>query len=132
MAEYLFTYVWRHECYSQSPLRVAERPTLKELQCLVNERNGKNIRFIKAVEGDWKKLADLLALEDRVAAINQSASGETGEACRQVMGTWLKGAHRIPVTWGVLLDVLDEMECPEISKDLELALVENHDIVGLT
>ena len=100
--------------------RVDETPTMRQLQCL--EGNGKTVRFMKAVEGNWKKLADLLELEDRVEAIDRTASGQTEEACRLVMKTWLEGAYRTPVTWATLLKVLHEMERPDIEKDLETAL----------
>ena len=86
------------------------------------ERNGKTVRFIGEVEGDWRTLADLLGLGKRVGAINDSAFGQSDKACRIVMTTWLKGAHRTPVTWRTLLDVLGEMELPDLKSDLETAL----------
>ena len=104
--------------------RVDETPTTKQLQYL--KGNGKTVRFIKAVEGEWRRLADLLELEDTVDAIIETALGKSDKACRQVMVTWLKGAHRTPVTWATLLKVLDEMERPDMKKDLETALSETH------
>ena len=104
--------------------RVDKTPTMEQLWYL--EGNGKTVRFIKAVEGDWRKLADLLGLGKSVDAINDTAFGKSDKACREVMETWLKGAHRAPVTWATLLKVLHEMERPDIEKDLETALSETH------
>ena len=77
---------------------------------------------MEAVEGDWRKLADLLGLGESVDAINDTAFGKSDKACREVMVTWLKGAHRAPVTWATLLKVLGEMRRPDIKKNLQAAL----------
>ena len=111
-----------------SVARVDETPTTKQLQYL--KGNGKTVRFMKAVEGEWRRLADLLGLGESVDAINETAFGKSDKACRQVMVTWLKGAHRAPVTWATLLKVLGEMERPDIKKDLETALSGHTGIVS--
>ena len=99
---------------------VDESPALRQLQYL--KGNSKAVMFMKAVEGDWIRLAHLLGLGESVDAINNYTSFRKSVACRQVMLIWLKGAHRTPVTWATLLKALDEMERPDIKKDLETAL----------
>ena len=101
-------------------VNVDASPTMQQLQYL--DGNGKTVRFIKAVEGEWTRLADLLGLGNAVESINQSAFGQNAMACRKVLSTWLQGAHRSPVTWKTLVDVVGEMELINLKKDLEIAL----------
>ena len=94
---------------------VDKTPAMTQLQYL--EGNGMTVRFMEEVEGDWRKLADLLGLGARVDTFR-----ETSSPCRKVMVTWLQGAHRTPVKWATLLKVLDEMQRPDIKTNLETAL----------
>ena len=103
-----------------SPAHVGERPTLQLLTYL--EANGKTVMFMKAVEGEWRRLANLLGLGESVDAINESEFGKSDKACHQVMVMWLRGAYRAPVTWTTLLKVLGEMERPVLKSDLQAAL----------
>ena len=98
-----------------------KKPALHELERL--EGQGKVVKVIKGVADKWKQFAMRLHFEfNDIRRIEKDNHHQQVDACLNVVGEWLSGEGRQPVTWRTLITVLNEIELSELAKDLEAAL----------
>ena len=100
----------------------ADKPRLHELQRLKG-RGGSEIRVIKSVAHQWDELAIALHFDhEEKSAIQRNTHFQVEAACEEVLGEWLNGGHRTPVTWETLLEALRDCEFIVLATNLEEAL----------
>ena len=63
--------------------------------------------LVKEVSTDWEKLA--LALHLRGEIIREQSQFQVEAACHNILQRWLNGEGRQPVTWGTLVDGLEDI-----------------------
>ena len=98
-------------------------PRMYELQRL-KLGGGKAIRVIKSIAYKWEQLAYGLHFgPEEVETIRRDTFHQTEPACEEVLGHWLRGEHRTPVTWGTLIQSLKDADFTVLAGDLEAALV---------
>ena len=94
------------------------KPELHELDLLGGKV--KTVHVIDSAAHKWDKLATRLYFKfDDIKRIEKDYSSQAVNACRQVMGEWLGGKGREPVTWATLIKVLNEAGLSQLSADLE-------------
>ena len=69
--------------------------------------SGMVFELVKEVSTDWEKLA--LALHLRGEIIRKQSHFQAETACRNILQRWLNGEGRQPVTWGTLVDGLEDI-----------------------
>ena len=106
-----------------------EPPTMDMIQLVkYPDSNGqlKEFHLLEKVQGKWKDIGTLMRIEN--ATLNKFAhrhQSDLKEQCRDVFQMWLEGgsrSERYPVTWSGLLEVLEDVQLKEISRELEKAL----------
>jgi len=81
--------------------------------------SGRQVRVIEEVCADWEKLS--LALRFHVGIIRaaqQNHHFQVEQACRTILQRWLGGEGRHPVTWGTLIECLDDIGHCTLASDL--------------
>lgn len=69
--------------------------------------SGMALEVVKEVSTDWEKLA--LALHLRGEIIREQSQFQAETACHNILQRWLNGEGRQPVTWGTLVDGLEDI-----------------------
>ena len=97
---------------TSSSSKISEPPNLILLErCEIFER----------IVGSTLQRFGTLLLEDKtgnkVAAIELDQQMQF-RICREIVKRWLEGKGKQPVTWGTLIDVLDQIELTELSSDI--------------
>ena len=86
---------------------------------------GEKIKIIESVAPQWKELGDLLDFdpEGRTLELIEANNQLKGHVacCREMFITWLKGKGR-EATWGVLIELLDDIDQSELARKVETAL----------
>ena len=106
------------------PFLTAMKPTLAQLNIL-KTTTGEKIKIIESVAPQWKELGDLLDFDhegrtlELIEANNQQKSRV--ESCREMFVYWLRGKGR-EATWGVLIELLDDIDQSELAKKVKTAL----------
>ena len=106
------------------PFLTAMKPTLAQLNIL-KTTTGEKIKIIESVAPQWKELGDLLDFDhegrilELIEANNQQKSRV--ESCREMFVYWLRGKGR-EATWGVLIELLDDIHQSELAKKVKTAL----------
>ena len=96
----------------------SRKPALHKLD-LLKDRD-KTVKVIDSAAHKWETLAIRLHFKFAdIKRIEKDCHFQTVDACRTVMGEWLEGKGRVPVTWETLIKVLNESGLSELSKDLE-------------
>ena len=77
------------------------------------------MKVIIGVADKWKQFAMRLHFEyNDIRRIEKDNHFQQVDACLSVVGEWLSGEGRRPVTWRTLISVLNEIECSELAKDV--------------
>ena len=69
--------------------------------------SGMVFELVKEVSTDWEKLA--LAFHLRGEIIREQSQFQVEAACHNILQRWLNGEGRQPVTWGTLVDGLEDI-----------------------
>ena len=81
------------------------------------------MKVIEGVAHKWKQFAIRLHFEyNDITRIEKNNHYQQEDACLSIVGEWLSGERRQPVTWRTLITVLNEVELSELSEHLEAAL----------
>ena len=97
-------------------------PILSELQCLKSSAG--TVRIIDSIAYKWESVAIQLTIPtSKVKTIKRDTDGAE-DACRIMLGIWLKGGHKTPVNWRTFIDCLrdSDSEFKVLAHDLEQAL----------
>ena len=87
-----------------------DRPELWQLQKFVGVR-GRVVRVMEEISADWEKLA--LALHFRggvIRTVRKSEQFQVEKACCTILHRWLDGEGLQPVTWGTLVECLEDID----------------------
>ena len=100
------------------------KPTLAQLK-IMKTATGEKIKIIESVAPKWKELGDLLDFnhEGTILEVIEANNQQKGQVacCREMFATWLKGKGR-EATWEVLVELLDDIDQPELAKKVKTAL----------
>ena len=102
----------------------AVKPKLAQLK-VMKTATGEKIKIIESLATQWKELGDLLDFdpEGRTLELIEANIQQKGqvERCREMFVCWLKGKGR-EATWGVLIELLDDIDQSELAKKVKTAL----------
>ena len=87
--------------------------------------DGGMIKIVTEVAGNcsWEQMARRLHFkEPEVNIIRKNHPNDVKSACIDMLGQWLKGEHRQPVTWQTVIDCLRELDLKVVANDLESIL----------
>ena len=85
---------------------------------------GEKIKIIESVAPQWKELGDLLDFDPEgrtVQLIEVNLQKDHFACCREMLVYWLKGKGR-EATWGVLIELLDDIDQSELARKVKNAL----------
>ena len=108
-------------CFPVS-LLVGGQPEMWQLRSFVG-RTGRLVRVVEEVSPDWEKLA--LALQFRggvIRAVERNQHFQVEAACRTILQRWLDGESRQPVTWGTLMECLEDIGHGSLASELRREL----------
>ena len=105
------------------------KPIMRYLH-VIRGTNKKPYKIIQECAGDWKTLTDLLFGDSspsltRAIEVNHQLPNPS-DKCREVFQKWISSHPsddpdiRGPVTWNVLLAVLEELELDVLAKDIRM------------
>jgi hypothetical protein len=80
------------------------------------------VNVIKKTAHVWQNVAAMLHFEGHDISRIKQNERQAEDACRTVFIEWLEGKHRTPVTWGTIVQALNEAEQGELAKELKEAL----------
>ena len=99
------------------------KPTLAQLTTM-KMKKGEKIKIIESVAPKWKNLGDLLDFDPEgrtLELIEAKQQKDPVACCREMFVYWLKGKGR-EATWGVLIELLDDIDQSELAKKVKTAL----------
>ena len=103
---------------------IAVKPTLAQLK-IMKTATGEKIKIIESVAPQWKQLGDLLDFdpEGQILELIEANNQQKGPVacCREMFVYWLKGKGR-EATWGVLIELLDDIDQSELARKVKTAL----------
>ena len=118
------TYSVKHiiQSYPILGLRRNTKPEFHELDLLKSK--GKTVRVMERTAAKWERVATRLYFGGHdISSIKKDPTCLSPEdACRKVFTEWLDGKGRKPVSWGTLIEVLEEAQIGELAKDIETIL----------
>ena len=101
-----------------------KKPKLAQLK-IMKTTTGEKIKIIESVAPQWKELGDLLDFdsEGRTLELIEANNQQKGPVacCREMFVYWLKGKGR-EATWGVLIELLDDIDQSELARKVKTAL----------
>ena len=106
-----------------TPPLIAMKPTLAQLTTL-KMKKGEKIKIIESVAPRWKNLGDLLDLDAEgrtLELIEANQQKDHVACCREMFVYWLKGKGK-EATWGVLFELLDDIDQSELARKVKTAL----------
>ncbi len=109
-----------------SIIHVGDRPKMTQLRSF-KLRTGKTIDFASNIVLDYRKVGQLL-LEgsNDVDILETSHHHETKDIADRILKDWLSGKGKLPVTWGTLIDVIEESGLSSLVYDIEGQLSDLH------
>ena len=105
------------------PTLTGKKPTLAQLK-IMKTATGEKIKIIESVAPQWKELGDLLDFDPEgrtVQLIEVNLQKDHLACCREMLVYWLKGKGR-EATWGVLIELLDDIDQSELARKVKNAL----------
>ena len=105
------------------PTLTGKKPTLAQLK-IMKTATGEKIKIIESVAPQWKELGDLLDFDSEGRTLELiEANQQKGPVacCREMFVYWLKGKGR-EATWGVLIELLDDVDQSELARKVKTAL----------
>ena len=100
-----------------------KKPTLAQLK-IMKTATGEKIKIIESVAPQWKELGDLLDFDPEGQTLELIEANQQKDhlaCCREIFVYWLKGKGR-DATWGVLFELLDDIEQSELVGKVKTAL----------
>ena len=79
---------------------------------------------IQEVAAHWIILGIHLGLSSSTLKAIQLSNSCVEDCCDVVIDQWLRGYHRLPITWATLIKVLKETDFNVLAYDLEVLLEE--------
>ena len=84
------------------------------------EQRGKKLKLIKRVAANWEDVATRLHFPGyTIKAISRDCQHQSDQACRSMFTRWLDGEGRKPITWGTLIDALNETDLSSVAQELD-------------
>ena len=84
------------------------------------EQHGKKLKLIKRVTANWEDVATRLHFPGyTIKAISRDGQHQSDQACRSMFTRWLDGEGRKPITWGTLIDALNEADLSSVAQELD-------------
>ena len=87
--------------------------TMKEMNTLKTQE-GERISIIHRIAPKWQRFGNLLQFDSDGHTLDIIAKDHTTDGCvaccQEMVGLWLQGKGRQPVTWALLLELLEDME----------------------
>ena len=99
-------------------LSLGDKPKLKQLQKL-DCPSGSKLRVINTIAAKWIRLA--IALDIDYSA-EQGDTRDDDEAIISILRRWIDGEGEQPVTWGTLIEALEDAGCENLANDLRREL----------
>ena len=94
-------------------------PTIRQLQ-EVEGKDSKKVHILDIVAPEWEELAIAMGFPAHViGTIRKDNLRDAKGATLQIFTQWLGGTYPIPVTWGTLVDYLDQAGFSTLSLDLQ-------------
>lgn len=88
--------------------------------------NQEKINIIRKVAPEWRQFALHLDFDNdgtTVQTIDQKCRSDPEKCCAEMMTEWLKGkGSRQPVTWELLVEILDDCELKVLAKEVKEAV----------
>lgn len=94
-------------------------PSIKSLNLI--KQKGESFRLVDKVGTKWKSIGYRLDISDDVLSGWHGDLRDTKQLWNKVMNHWLTtgGTPDYPLTWEGLYELLKDVECTEITKQLE-------------
>ena len=105
-------------------LSQVRRPALHELDQL---KGKKTVRIIDLIAHKWHQVAIRLHFELYEIKCMERDHQWSSDASREMLMKWLKceSSVREPITWGTLIQVLEEADLAEVAWDIKSILLES-------
>ena len=100
-----------------------KKPKLAQLK-VMKTATGEKIKIIESVAPQWKELGDLLDFDPEGRTLELIEANQQKDhlaCCREMFVYWLKGKGR-EATWGVLIEILDDINQSELARKVKTAL----------
>ena len=105
------------------PYLAGKKPKLAQLKIMKTATREK-IKIIESVAPHWKELGDLLDFDSEGRTLELIEANQQKDhlaCCREMFVYWLKGKGR-EATWGVLIELLDDIDQSELARKVKTAL----------
>ena len=77
------------------------------------------MKVIDAVAHKWERFAIRLDFTfGDIKRIEKECHSQPVDACQHVVGEWLSGKGRKPISWSTVIEVLEEIDLSALAKDL--------------
>ena len=87
------------------------------------KHQGKVVKVIDAVAHRWERFATRLHFTfGDIKRIEKECRSQPVDACQHVVGEWLSGKGRTPISWSTVIEVLEEIDLSELAKNLATVL----------
>lgn len=96
---------------------------LSELK-LMKTPKGEKVEVIKSLAADWKSFGVHLDFDGDGTTLNLIEAGHRNHpiaCCMEMFQRWLQGSGRQPVTWGVLVELLEDFEHRHLARKIKEA-----------
>lgn len=82
------------------------------------------LHLLEKISDKWRKFGELLEIEDaQLEGFGVQYQNNVEECCRAVLKKWRENPPAdYPVTWGGLIELLDDSKLPEVVTELKDAL----------
>ena len=106
---------------------VSDSVSMKDLTLIKwKDSQGKQrkLRIVQTICPKWRTVGNLLDISDPVLeSILSQYRGDLEECCYAVLRQWLdNGSPGYPLTWEGLLELLEDVDCSQVSEELRDAL----------
>ncbi|XP_064398051.1 uncharacterized protein LOC135344729 isoform X3 [Halichondria panicea] len=103
-----------------------DRPKMTQLRSF-KLRTGTTIDFVSGIARDYRKVGQLLLKgSNDVDILEMSYHYQAMDVADRILVDWLSGKGKLPVTWGTLIDVLQECGLSILVYDVEGQLLDLH------
>ena len=94
-------------------------PTIQQLQ-EIQGRDGKTVRIMDTVASEWEEIAIAMGFPaHELKTIRRDNLRDAKRATLHIFTQWLGGDYCTPVSWGSLVDCLDQAGFSNVALDLQ-------------
>ena len=99
------------------------KPSLAKLSLLRTDQ-GKKIKIIERVAPFWQRFGDQLDFDESGSklALIKADHSTSEDCCRAMFQHWLNGNGVTPCSWGMLIDLLDDLDQEVLAQEIQSAL----------